>query len=40
MDFEKYTDRAKGFVQSAQTLAMRDGHPQLASRASAEGAAG
>ena len=29
MDFEKYTDRAKGFVQSAQTIAMRDGHPQL-----------
>ncbi|MHB2169431.1 ATP-dependent chaperone ClpB [Alsobacter sp. R-9] len=29
MDFEKYTDRAKGFVQSAQTAAMRDGHPQL-----------
>src|SRR6478609_5463232 len=29
MDFEKYTDRAKGFVQSAQTLAMREGHPQL-----------
>ncbi len=27
MDFEKYTDRAKGFVQSAQTIAMRDGHP-------------
>ncbi|GGH32534.1 chaperone protein ClpB [Alsobacter metallidurans] len=30
MDFEKYTDRAKGFVQAAQTIAMRDGHPQLA----------
>ncbi|MCP8938945.1 ATP-dependent chaperone ClpB [Alsobacter sp. SYSU M60028] len=30
MDFEKYTDRAKGFVQSAQTIAMREGHPQLA----------
>jgi ATP-dependent Clp protease ATP-binding subunit ClpB len=30
MDFEKYTDRAKGFVQSAQTTAMREGHPQLA----------
>ena len=29
MDFEKYTDRAKGFVQSAQMLAMREGHPQL-----------
>ncbi len=29
MDFEKFTDRAKGFVQSAQMLAMREGHPQL-----------
>jgi ATP-dependent Clp protease ATP-binding subunit ClpB len=29
MDFEKYTDRAKGFVQSAQMLALREGHPQL-----------
>jgi ATP-dependent Clp protease ATP-binding subunit ClpB len=29
MDFEKYTDRSKGFVQSAQMGAMRDGHPQL-----------
>lgn len=29
MDFEKYTDRAKGFVQSAQMLAMREGHPQM-----------
>ena len=29
MDFEKYTDRAKGFVQSAQMLAMREGHPQF-----------
>ena len=29
MDFEKYTDRAKGFIQSAQMGAMRDGHPQL-----------
>jgi len=40
MDFEKYTDRAKGFVQSAQMGAMRDGHPQLGPGASAEGAAG
>jgi ATP-dependent Clp protease ATP-binding subunit ClpB len=30
MDLEKYTDRAKGFIQSAQMLAMREGHPQLA----------
>ncbi len=29
MDFEKYTDRAKGFVQSAQMVAMREGHPQF-----------
>ena len=30
MDFEKYTDRAKGFVQSAQCLALREGHQQFA----------
>src|SRR6201997_2356858 len=30
MDFEKYTDRARGFVQSAQSLAMREGHQQFA----------
>src|SRR6202521_378677 len=29
MDFEKYTDRAKGYVQSAQSLALREGHPQF-----------
>src|SRR5262245_57622806 len=29
MNFEKYTDRAKGFVQSAQSLALRDGHQQF-----------
>jgi ATP-dependent Clp protease ATP-binding subunit ClpB len=29
MDFDKYTDRAKGFVQSAQTLALREGHQRL-----------
>ncbi len=29
MDFEKYTERAKGFVQSAQTLAQRRGHQQI-----------
>ena len=29
MDFEKYTDRAKGFLQSAQTLALRRGHQRL-----------
>ncbi|MBC7908842.1 MAG: ATP-dependent chaperone ClpB [Rhodospirillaceae bacterium] len=29
MDFDKYTDRCKGFVQSAQTLAQRRGHQRL-----------
>jgi ATP-dependent Clp protease ATP-binding subunit ClpB len=29
MDFEKYTERSKGFVQAAQTLAQRRGHQQL-----------
>src|ERR1700687_1164644 len=28
MNFEKYTDRARGFVQSAQSLARREGHQQ------------
>jgi ATP-dependent Clp protease ATP-binding subunit ClpB len=31
MDFEKYTERARGFVQSAQSLASREGHQQFAS---------
>ena len=39
MNFEIYTDRAQGFVQSAQSLALREGHQQFAPRASAEGAA-
>src|SRR3989440_12123634 len=30
MDFEKYTDRARGFVQSAQSLAQREGHQHFA----------
>ena len=30
MDFEKYTDRSRGFVQSAQSLATREGHQQFA----------
>jgi ATP-dependent Clp protease ATP-binding subunit ClpB len=30
MNLEKYTDRARGFIQAAQMLAMREGHPQLA----------
>jgi len=29
MNFEMYTDRARGFVQSAQSLALRDGHQQF-----------
>ena len=29
MDFENYTDRSKGFIQSAQTLALRRGHQRL-----------
>ncbi|MCP5365579.1 MAG: ATP-dependent chaperone ClpB [Hyphomicrobiales bacterium] len=29
MNFEKYTERSRGFLQSAQTLAMRRGHQQL-----------
>ena len=29
MDFEKLTERSKGFVQSAQTLALRRNHQQL-----------
>jgi ATP-dependent Clp protease ATP-binding subunit ClpB len=31
MNFDKYTDRAKGFVQSAQGLALREGHQQFSS---------
>src|SRR5450830_1062232 len=30
MNFEKYTDRARGFVQSAQSLALRESHQQFA----------
>src|ERR1700719_3152589 len=30
MNFEKFTDRARGFVQSAQSLALREGHQQFA----------
>ena len=29
MDFEKYTERSRGFIQSAQTLAMRSSHQRL-----------
>ena len=30
MNFEKYTERSRGFVQSAQSLALREGHQQFA----------
>ncbi|MGL5136313.1 MAG: Clp protease N-terminal domain-containing protein, partial [Beijerinckiaceae bacterium] len=30
MNFEKYTERARGFVQSAQSLAQRESHQQFA----------
>src|SRR5581483_5808425 len=30
MDFEKFTERSRGFVQSAQSLALREGHQQFA----------
>jgi ATP-dependent Clp protease ATP-binding subunit ClpB len=29
MNFERYTDRAKGFIQSAQALALRENHQQV-----------
>src|SRR5258707_14066144 len=29
MDFEKFTERSRGFVQSAQGLALRRGHQRL-----------
>ena len=29
MNFEKYTERARGFIQSAQTMASREGHQQF-----------
>ena len=29
LNIEKYTERARGFIQSAQTLAMREGHQQF-----------
>ena len=31
MDLEKFTDRAKGFLQAAQTIALRDNHQQVVS---------
>ena len=30
MNFERYTDRARGFVQAAQGLATRESHQQFA----------
>ena len=30
MDFEKFTERSRGFVQAAQTIAMRESHQRLA----------
>ncbi|NRB34832.1 MAG: ATP-dependent chaperone ClpB [Rhodobacteraceae bacterium] len=30
MDLSKFTERARGFVQAAQTIALRDGHQRLA----------
>ncbi len=29
MDFEKYTERSRGFIQAAQALALRSGHQRL-----------
>ncbi len=29
MEFEKYTERARGFIQSAQALALREGHQRF-----------
>jgi ATP-dependent Clp protease ATP-binding subunit ClpB len=31
MNIEKYTERARGFIQAAQSLAVRDGHQQFTS---------
>src|SRR6476661_207203 len=31
MNIEKYTERARGFIQSAQSLVMREGHQQFSS---------
>ena len=30
MNLEKFTERARGFVQAAQTIAMRESHQKLA----------
>ena len=39
MNLEKFTDRAKGFLQSAQTVAIRMNHQRISARTSAQGAA-
>ena len=39
MNFEKFTERARGFVQSAQSLALRESHQQFTPDACAQGAA-
>ena len=31
MNLEKFTERSRGFLQAAQTIAIREGHPQLTS---------
>ncbi|HKL64562.1 MAG TPA: Clp protease N-terminal domain-containing protein, partial [Roseovarius sp.] len=30
MDFNKFTERSRGFIQAAQTIAMRESHQKLA----------
>ena len=30
MDLSKFTERSRGFIQAAQTIAIREGHQQLA----------
>ena len=30
MDLEKFTERSRGFLQAAQTIAMRESHQRLA----------
>ena len=39
MDFEKYTERAQGFIQSAQALALREGHQRFSPEHLLEGSA-
>jgi ATP-dependent Clp protease ATP-binding subunit ClpB len=29
MELEKFTDRSKGFIQAAQTIALRETHQQV-----------